>query len=435
MSALAQGYLISLYDSEGMVVWDAESHDMTLCGQVMAEISRRMEVERPSLAGEFVTHEYELGDPGHSIGRLVVKSYGPYFLTENDFDFLHTLNLILLTIGLLALILAVLAGSWLARRLVRPLAATAHGATAISGGDYRIRLVRKSNIRELDELAQAVNHLAYSLGQQEGLRQRLTTDVAHELRTPLSAIASHLEMMMEGIWEPSPERLQSCYEEIARLSNLVSDLENLASIENGNLALHRAPLDLLALAHSVSANFESECAQKGIALKVEGSPAVVNADKGRLTQVLTNLLSNALKYTPAEGHIHLQVEDTPESGVVVVADDGIGIPQEDLPLVFERFYRTDASRARATGGGGIGLAIARSIVAAHGGTITAESGTAPPIHRGTGADAGTGREQTAAPGDTQAEGKADQEQRTPPTGAVAPGSRFIITLPKGSYPG
>ncbi|MDR3051808.1 MAG: HAMP domain-containing protein [Oscillospiraceae bacterium] len=373
MYALYEGYVIRVYDKNGQVVWDAENHDMSLCGQIMQEIADRMARHRPGLDGGFTSQTYELAQSGQTIGKVAILSYGPYFLNENDFRFLSALNLILVIVGLLSLALSMVAGGALARRISRPITKTVQIATQISGGDYAIRFEGQTRAREIDELAAAMNHMATSLESQEGLRRRLTTDMAHELRTPLSAVAAHLEMMMEGVWQPTQDRLKGCYEEIGRIAGLVTELEKLAQAEDDNLRLHKKSVDLLALARTVSGNFESESAKKNIRLLVEGEATMILADRDRLHRVVANLLSNAIKYTPEGGHIRVAVQNTPHSGVLLVEDDGIGIPAEELPLIFERFYRTDKSRNRKTGGAGIGLTIAKAIVTAHGGKIEAQS--------------------------------------------------------------
>jgi signal transduction histidine kinase len=373
MTALYDGYIIRLTDSRGNVVWDAENHDMEACSQVMMNIIERMEQKRPGLNGSFVAQEYDLKQNSQTVGSVVIQYYGPYFLSESDFNFLDSLNLVLLVIVGLALFFSVVAAGFLAKRISRPIIKTAQIATQIADGNYKTRFAGGTRTQELDELVTAVNHMAISLDRQEALRKRLTGDIAHELRTPLSAVSSHLEAMIEGVWQLSVERLQSCYEEIGRISGLVSDLEKLEEMERINQQLEKAPLDLLELAHAVAGNFESEAAKKGIAIAVDGEPANVTADKDRLTQVMTNLLSNAIKYTPENGNVRLSVNDSEAAGIFVIEDNGIGIPETDLPLIFERFYRTDISRNRKTGGVGIGLAIAKSIVNAYGGTIQAES--------------------------------------------------------------
>jgi signal transduction histidine kinase len=374
MSAMYDGYMLRLTDLRGNVVWDTENHDMETCTQVMMDIINRMEQKRPGLSGSFVTQEYDLSQNGQRVGSVAIQYYGPYFLSESDFNFLSSLNLILVIIGALALLCSLAVSGLLARRISRPVIKTAHIATQIAEGNYKIRFDGAIKTLELDELVAAVNHMAASLDNQEVLRKRLTTDVAHELRTPLTAVASHLEAMIEGLWEITPARLQSCYEEIGRISGLVSDLEQLAKVENENLRLTKTDVNLLELAATVAGNFETESAKKNIGVSVDGTETHVNADKDRVNQVLTNLISNAIKYTPENGEIRVLVKDTGQSGIVVLEDNGIGIPEKDLPFIFERFYRTDKSRSRSTGGAGIGLTIAKSIVSAHGGTIKAESG-------------------------------------------------------------
>lgn len=373
MYALSEGYIIKLNDRNNVTIWDAENHDMSLCSQVMNEISARMEKKRPDFGGSFISEVYELDQKGQQVGMVSIGYYSPYFLTEHDFQFLDDLNLVLFSIGVLSLLLSFAAGTVLARWIARPIAKTAYISKQISDGNYAIRFEGKIKTKELDELVSAVNHLADALDVQEALRKRLTEDVAHELRTPLTTVASHLEAIIEGVWEPTPERLQGCYEEIGRLSGLVADLEHLARVEGDNLNLIKCPVDLMDIAHWAVEHFHAELKKKGIAIVIKGQSAIVLADRNRISQVMTNLLSNAIKYTHNQGMIHIVVKNEDDHGLLIVEDNGIGMAEEKLPLIFERFYRTDESRNRRTGGAGIGLAIVKSIVTAHDGEITAES--------------------------------------------------------------
>ena len=373
MYALYDGYIIKLYDTEGGVVWDAENHDMSLCSQMMSEISQLMQVRRPDVDGHITSTDYPLTQDGREIGTLKIVYYGPYFLNESDFRFLDTLNLLLFLVGIASFGCSLVAGFFLARRISRPVSEAARAAREISEGNYSVRFERKNDTKELEELARSVNHLAEKLGNQEILRKKLTSDVAHELRTPLTAVASHLEAMIEGVWEASKDRLQSCYEEVGRISGLVADLERLSTAESENLKLNRQPVDLFKLAEAAGKHMEAETAKKQILLRVAGESSTVSADPDRLNQVLINLISNAVKYTPEKGHILVAVKDGKTDGTIAVEDDGIGMAEEELPYIFERFYRTDKSRSRATGGAGIGLSIAKAIVTAHGGKITAQS--------------------------------------------------------------
>lgn len=373
MYALGDGYILKVSDANGQVIWDAENHDMTLCHQIMNEISLRMKEEKPEVEGDFVTFRYPLARNGDLIGYANISYYTPYYFNENGFRFIDSLNRILFFIGFLSVAGAVIAGILLARRIAGPIAGAIRITREISEGNYGIRLDADVNTRELHELTQAVDHMAESLEEQEMLRRRLTTDVAHELRTPLANVSSYLEAILEGIWEPTAERLKSCYDEIGRISGIISDLEKLREMENENLRLELEPVDLLSLARETAAGFEPEIEKRGLTCMVEGKSTMVSGDSKRLKQVIFNLLSNAVKYSADGGVIRILVEDMGTWGRLTVEDHGIGISKEDLPLIFERFYRTDRSRNRKTGGAGIGLTIAKAIIQAHGGQISVSS--------------------------------------------------------------
>lgn len=373
MYALNDGYMLKLFDADGEVVWDAENHDMTLCHQIMEGISLRLESSRAEGGGDLVTQSYELHRDGAVIGRAEIRYYAPYYTNENAFRFLDSLNSILVGVGLFSLLGAAAAGLLLARHISVPIARATQITGRIAQGDYAVRVTAPSRTREVRELTESVNHMAEVLQRQEMLRRQLSTDVAHELRTPLSNVSAHLEMMREGVWEPSPERLDRCYEEIGRISRLVSDLERLHDAERCEESLTLGEVDLYALSQAAARDFEADFAARGLTCEVSGERCVVPGDERRLRQVLVNLLSNAVKYTGEGGHICIRVEGSAESALLRVEDDGNGIPEEEQALVFERFYRTDRSRSRKTGGVGIGLSIVKAIVQAHGGTVCARS--------------------------------------------------------------
>lgn len=374
MYALNEGYIIRLFDADGAVLWDAENHDMTLCHQMMDTITYRMQENRPDLEGDFVIHRFDLEQGGSVVGFLDVSYYTPYYFDENDFQFITALNRILVAVGIISLLGAAAMGAVLAGTITKPVIKAAEITRQISEGDYATRFRDDVRIQELSELARSVNQMAEALEKQEKLRKRLTSDVAHELRTPVANVASYLEAILEGVWEPTPERLQSCYDELERISGLVSDLERLHQAEDENLRLQKTRADLLELARFVERNFETQMEQKQLACTVEGDHAEIFADCGRIQQVLTNLISNAVKYSNEGGNIRILVAQSEDGAVIRVEDDGIGIAPEEQELIFERFYRTDRSRNRKTGGAGIGLAIVKTIVQAHGGRITVESG-------------------------------------------------------------
>ncbi|MBX6377622.1 MAG: HAMP domain-containing protein [Clostridia bacterium] len=278
----------------------------------------------------------------------------------------------LLITGALGLVLAALLGLAASWYLARPLRQMAEVARRMRDGDLSARVAAPGR-GELGLLGCILNHLAASLEEQERLRRQLTADVAHELRTPLATLRGHLEAFLDGVWEPTPERLRDGYEEVVRLASLVEDLEDVALAEGGGLVLQRESIDLesfvASLLNLVTPSFLAR--RQVLAVRVEARS--LRADPRRLKQVLLNLLANANRYAPEGGHVDLEV--TEEDGEVVfrVRDDGPGIAEEDLPYVFDRFYRADRSRNRATGGSGLGLTVVRSLVEAHGGRVTVRS--------------------------------------------------------------
>lgn len=373
MYALESGFIIKLYDAEENVLWDAEHHDMTLCHEVMQSITVLMREERPDFDGDFITHRYDLKQSDKRIGYLDISYYSPYYMNENAFQFVAALDRILMAVGSVSLIGAIVMGILLANHIAKPISQTVEITQKISDGDYDIRFQENVRIKELHELAHAVNQMAKALEEQKTMRKRLTSDVTHELRTPVANIASYLEMMTDGVLEPTPERLQNCYDELQRLSGLISDLERLRQEENENLVLNKSDVNLRELAQTVMENFAIQLREKQLEGQVTGDASVVSIDRDRMQQVITNLVSNAIKYSNDGGTVRIVIEDAKDSGIIHVEDSGIGIPQEDLKRIFERFYRTDKSRNRKTGGAGIGLTIAKAIVEAHKGKLTVES--------------------------------------------------------------
>jgi signal transduction histidine kinase len=199
-------------------------------------------------------------------------------------------------------------------------------------------------------------------------QRRLTADVAHELRTPLTCLQGNIEALIDGIWEPTTERLESCNEEIQRLTKLVSDLSLLTDLEWEYVKLRKVDFDIAGLLEVTAGQFRAEAERKGIKLILDTESRIVHADYDRVKQVFVNIVSNALKYTDG-GSVVLRNRGREIS----VTDTGCGIADEDLPRVFERFYRADSSRNRGTGGSGVGLTIARALARAHGWDTTADS--------------------------------------------------------------
>lgn len=272
-----------------------------------------------------------------------------------------------------AVILAILISLYVAKRFSAPLIEMKRAAEQMTRGKLSVRTHVLGN-DELADLGNALNHLAEQLQKQERLRISMTEDIAHELRTPLATLKSHMLALLDQIWEPTPARIRACYEESERLISLVADLEQLTSMDSPHFRLQRKLEELPALIDQSVNIVIAAFMEKGVQLDTKSIPtASITIDRDRFQQMLVNILSNSLKFTPEGGHVCIRAEDEQESVVIAIQDSGTGIDSAELPYVFERFYRTDKSRNRKSGGGGIGLTIVKKLVEAHGGTIWIES--------------------------------------------------------------
>ncbi len=263
----------------------------------------------------------------------------------------------------------------LSRRVLSPVQALSAAAQELGQGNLAQR-VPVSGPAELSQLSRTFNAMAENLEIAEKQRRNLVADVAHELRTPLSNVQGYLEAIKDGVLKPDEATINIVYQQVQHLVRLVEDLRLLAQAEAGALRLDRQPASLTEVLNESVKAFRPRAESKGVSLSLEAPEGLppVELDRTRIAQVLDNLLENAIFHTPAGKGVVVSVARTPDGQAgIAVADQGSGIPREDLPLVFERFYRVDPSRARSTGGTGLGLTIARKLVEAHGGVISAES--------------------------------------------------------------
>jgi signal transduction histidine kinase len=395
-----EGYIVTVKDEWGGPVWDARSCDMEQCAQVINDISSRMERDF-GLNGAIQNQQYPVQYNSRTVGTVNVETYGPFFYSETETQFLASINRLLLIAGLILALLSAGVSLLLSRSIARPILKAgeaarriahihkmrtahvwaahvwaAHGAQPELGGEsteeLRVRIHDHYRTRELRELSRSINELALELEEGERRQKQLSSDIAHELRTPLTCLQGSIEAMIDGVYQPGREHLESCHEEIIRLIHLVEDLHTLTGLEWETVKLHKTNFDLARLIQTTAEQFRAAASEKGIELRLNLVESPVNADYERLKQVFVNLLSNAVTYTE-RGSISIAVRKGSGGWDITVSDTGAGIAEDDVPHIFERFYRADKSRNRSTGGAGIGLAITAAIVAAHGGTISVES--------------------------------------------------------------
>jgi signal transduction histidine kinase len=280
----------------------------------------------------------------------------------------------LLIAGAIAAGVSLVLARVLALGMTQPLRDMAQAARRMEAGDYHQRVETRSR-DEVGQLADAFNGMSAELEGVERLRRDLVANVSHELKTPISALRAHLENLLDGVEQANPETLQIMLVQSERLGRLVEQLLDLSRLESGDVPLDRQAVPIGPLVREVLSEIEvaSPGSRVNVHSAIPGDIPPALADRERVHQVLFNLLDNAVRFTPEGGRVEVSASRNNGSVEVRVADDGVGIPAEHLPRLFERFYRVDESRSRDDGGTGIGLAIARSVIEAHGGRIWAES--------------------------------------------------------------
>ncbi|MFQ5408275.1 MAG: sensor histidine kinase, partial [Anaerolineales bacterium] len=392
MQGMMGNDMLSMHGSGmGVGMWSGMGQRLILTdadGRVVADTANRL------VGAQVADSDLEMGAPievgGSPVGWILGASIAPASVPANAF--LASVNRTVILGGVAAIGLTLVVGSVLFLQITRPLRSLAEAAQGIAAGDLSIR-VESAGDDEVARLARTFNQMASALEQDKVERRDLIADIAHELRTPLTIIQGNLEAMLDGMLPASPEELAATHQETLLLSRLIADLRTLSLADAGQLVLERERVDVAALAEQSAQQFQARADEKQITLRVAAGDNLppVAADPDRLRQVLRNLLDNALRYTPSGGVISLQCSVTshqsPEIGnatvattpttdswlLITVQDTGPGIAREDLPHVFDRFWRAEKSRNRASGGSGIGLALVRQLVEAHGGRVWAES--------------------------------------------------------------
>ena len=359
------GATLSVTDVAGRVVL-AATPPAPGAGGPMADVMRRMHGSGAMALGP------ERGEPivvgGAVVGTAVLAFPATDLPAEREVrDALGRAQWAAAAVAALA---ALAFGMVVARRIAGPVGALAGATEALRRGERGAR-VRELPADELGDLGRGFNEMAASLERQEELRRRVVADVAHELRTPLTSIQGHLEALRDGVLPPDPPTLAALHDEATRLGRLVADLDVLARAEGAGFTLERRPIDLADVVRDVAAELRSAYREKDVRLDLELAPARALADEDRVGQIARNLVSNALKFTPAGGRVRVATRGQDGQALVEVTDTGVGLTPEEASRAFDRFWR--AAGAAGVPGSGIGLTIARELAVAHGGDVSVES--------------------------------------------------------------
>ncbi|NMB57663.1 MAG: HAMP domain-containing protein [Chloroflexi bacterium] len=310
---------------------------------------------------------------GKEVGTILTARHISRFSPEEAL-FLERTNQALLISIFTGLLVAVVIGTVLARKLTLPLRDLTKASEKIAKGQLE-QEVKVTSKDEIGQLAEAFNQMSREVARVNALRRQMTADIAHDLRTPLTVIAGYIESMQDGVLQPTPERFEMIYKEIARLQNLVGDLRMLSQADAGELSLQPQEIQPKNLLDQAAALFQHHAERHSVNLRVDAADDLptIYVDEARMMQVLDNLITNALRYTPENGQIVLGGRLVNGKVELSVEDNGCGIAAKDLPLIFDRFHRADKSRHTDEGESGLGLAIVKALVESQGGTVWAES--------------------------------------------------------------
>ena len=345
---------VTLLDRAGRVVLDEGQTSGPLVGQTFTETQGRV--------------RFPLQAAGQPVGTMLLR--GTW--VSQAMSFFSSLFIPVIFISFFTGLLTLLIGVLLARRVVTPLADVIAAAQLVAAGDLSTR-VEVRGPGDLRTLSDSFNRMAGALEANDRQRRDLLADVAHELRTPLTVIRGKLEGVLDGIYPADEAHVAPVLAETYVLERLVEDLRLLTLAESRQLHFDPRPINLQDLAAEAASLFEAEAADRGITLCVQAEPGLpaITADAQRTTQVIGNLVGNALRYVPENGRVEISVRPVGGGVELAVTDNGPGVPEADLPRLFDRFWRGERSRTRAAGGAGLGLAIARQLIEAQGGAISA----------------------------------------------------------------
>jgi signal transduction histidine kinase len=321
-----------------------------------------------------ITFTEHLGHMGLGAQRGMMPDRLADINAQIETNFRASVDDALLRAGLAAIMAAAVVSWLVSQQITNPLRALVRLSQRIAGGQYQERLEITSH-DELAELVQSFNHMAEALDHTESIRRELMADVTHELKTPLASIKGYMEGLQDGVVPANVETFQLIHREASRLQRLVEDLQELSRVEAGEMPIHLQTTDPCPIVEAAVERMRPQFNEKGIELTAQRSDSLpaVYADPDRIGQVITNLLGNALQNTSAGGHVEVILSPNHDCVRFAIKDSGIGLAPENLERIFQRFYRVDKSRARSSGGSGIGLTISRHFAEAHHGRIWAES--------------------------------------------------------------
>jgi two-component system sensor histidine kinase BaeS len=372
-NALQQAVIVKIYDEDGQLLWQPSPSEEEEANTQMQDHLLHMEKTVWDIESDYLQTRVTLYDGAEEIGTLEVQSVSPHAYTQHDALFISGMKSTVVLVALISLLIPLFFALLVAKKLSSPIVTINDFTKEIAKGRYSSLSLEETGIREIDDLLVSVNDLSLQLQHQQKIRNRLSSDIAHEIRTPLTTLKGNIEAMIDGVWEISEERLYRCYEEVSRITRLIGEIDRINELESQESQLQKTTFNLTELAQQIVDNFQPMLVENKLNCFVSGDRVFISADRDKIHQVLTNLLANAIKFTPSGGRIDLYVSQSKGTTSFRIIDNGQGIPPEEVGQIFERFYMAEPSRNSKLGGQGIGLSIVKGIVNAHQGTISVDS--------------------------------------------------------------
>lgn len=369
-NALKKGLIVTIKDKDNNIIWCMTCTGEKRCNEMLEKMKKDMSTFYPNISGEYTEECHSIKSEKGDYGTIVFGYYGPFYFTEGDMEFFVLLNDVFEVGSVIALLIAIFLGIFMANLISKPIKEVIKQTAKLEAGQYD-EIMSESNTYEVDKLIGSINSLGNTLKEQLVMRKRLARDYAHELRTPLAALESNLEIMIDGIWEPTKERLESCNDEVLRITRMIEDINRLVRVEGENIKLNLSKFCIRSAILSVVKTFESKIKQKNISLSINGRGTSIVADEDKVKQIILNLVSNSVKYSKENGKINIYIKDDGNKITISILDNGIGIEEKHLKHIFEDLYRADVSRT--TEGSGLGLSIVSALVKAHGGEVSVNS--------------------------------------------------------------
>ncbi len=343
---------------------------------MLTQMEKTMHSVYPHFEGQYQEDKYILEENGVTYGYVTIGYYGPIYYSEFDAAFIKAFNRTIIILGVLFFGFTTIFIYFIADKITKPITFISKKAKEIEQGNYSEIIDIKPNTIEINDLLKSVNSLSKNLNNQQEIKKQMAQNYTHEIRTPLTSIMTTIEGMKDGYFEITSERLDTIYAEISRIINLVENVDMLVETSDGQNMLNTSQFSLKDNINNILSSFESQFVSKNISARFnycEKEAYKIVADEEKINSVIYNLISNSCKYTDEHGKIDVIIDSDKVNYTIRVIDTGIGISEKDKELIFEHLYRADKSRVREVSGKGIGLAICKNIILAHGGTIKVNS--------------------------------------------------------------